>query len=54
MLFRLAKDRGIQGLTAGVLASNKGMMKVFENGETTVTAKLDFGVYHLDIPLDTE
>jgi GNAT superfamily N-acetyltransferase len=52
MLIRLAKDRGIQGLTADVLASNKGMMKVFEKGETTVTAKLDYGVYHLTIPLD--
>jgi acyl-CoA hydrolase/RimJ/RimL family protein N-acetyltransferase len=54
MLIRLAKDRGIQGLTADVLASNKGMMKVFEKGQTTVTAKLDYGVYHLTIPLDTE
>jgi GNAT superfamily N-acetyltransferase len=54
MLIRLAKDRGIQGLTADVLASNKGMMKVFEKGQTTVTAKLDYGVYHLTIPLDAE
>jgi len=54
MLIRLAKDRGIQGLTADVLASNKGMMKVFEKGGTTVTAKLDYGVYHLTIPLDAE
>jgi GNAT superfamily N-acetyltransferase len=54
MLIRLAKDRGIQGLTADVLASNMGMMKVFEKGETSVTAKLDYGVYHLTIPLDAE
>jgi acyl-CoA hydrolase/GNAT superfamily N-acetyltransferase len=54
MLIRLAKDRGILGLTADVLATNKGMMKVFEKGETTVTAKLDHGVYHLTIPLDVE
>jgi acyl-CoA hydrolase/RimJ/RimL family protein N-acetyltransferase len=54
MLIRLAKDRGIQGLTADVLASNKGMMKVFEKGETTVTAKLDCGVYHLTIPLEAQ
>jgi acyl-CoA hydrolase len=53
LLIRLAKDRGIQGLTADVLASNKGMMKVFERGGTTVTAKLDYGVYHLTIPLDS-
>jgi GNAT superfamily N-acetyltransferase len=54
LLIRLAKDLGILGLTADVLASNKGMMKVFEKGRTTVTAKLDYGVYHLNIPLDTE
>ncbi len=54
MLTRLAKDRGILGLTADVLASNKGMMKVFEKGETTVSAKLDYGVYHLTIPLDAD
>jgi GNAT superfamily N-acetyltransferase len=51
-LARLARDRGIHTLTADVLASNKGMMKVFEKGGTTVNAKLDYGVYHLTIPLD--
>ena len=54
MLIRLAKDLGIQGLTADVLASNKGMMKVFEKEGSTVTAKLDYGVYHLTIPFDAE
>lgn len=52
LLARLARDRGIQTLTADVLASNKGMMKVFEKGGTTVNAKLDYGVYHLTIPLE--
>lgn len=52
LLARLARDRGIQTLTADVLASNKGMMKVFEKGGTTVNAKLDYGVYHLTMPLD--
>jgi GNAT superfamily N-acetyltransferase len=52
MLIRLARDRRIQGLTADVLATNKGMMKVFEKAGGTVTAKLDFGVYHLTIPLE--
>jgi RimJ/RimL family protein N-acetyltransferase len=54
LLVRLAKDRGIHALTADVLASNKGMMKVFEKGGTTVNAKLDYGVYHLTIPLETD
>jgi acyl-CoA hydrolase len=54
LLIRLAKDRGIQYLTADVLATNKGMMKVFEKEGTPVTAKLDYGVYHLTIPLGTD
>jgi acyl-CoA hydrolase len=51
LLIRLAKDRGIQYLTADVLATNKGMMKVFEKDGAPVTAKLDYGIYHLSIPL---
>ena len=54
LLIRLAKDRGIQSLTADVLATNKGMMKVFEKDGAPVTAKLDHGVYHLRIPLGSE
>ena len=54
LLIRLAKDRGVQYLTADVLATNKGMMKVFEKEEAPVTAKLDHGVYHLTIPLGAE
>jgi GNAT superfamily N-acetyltransferase len=54
MLTRLAKDRGILGLTADVLASNKGMMKVFEKGSATVNAKLEAGAYHLTIPFQAE
>ena len=54
LLIRLAKDRGLQCLTADVLATNKGMMKVFEKDGAPVTAKLDHGVYHLTIPLGTE
>jgi acyl-CoA hydrolase/GNAT superfamily N-acetyltransferase len=54
MLARLAKDRGILGLTADVLTSNKGMMKVFEKGSATINAKLEAGVYHLTIPFQCE
>ena len=54
LLIRLAKDRGIHYLTADVLATNKGMMKVFEQEGAPVTAKLDYGVYHLTIPLDKD
>jgi acyl-CoA hydrolase len=50
MLIRLAKDRGIQGFRADVLASNKGMLMVFEKGGEVVNATLEYGVYHLTIP----
>ncbi len=50
MLIRLAKERGLQGFTADVLSSNKGMMKVFEKGGELVKAKLEHGAYELTIP----
>ena len=54
MLIRYAKDRGIQGFTADILASNKAMMNVFEKGGEIMTAKLEYGVYHLEIPFSAE
>jgi GNAT superfamily N-acetyltransferase len=53
MLTRLAQDRGIQGFTADVLATNTGMMKVFEKGDRKVNATLESGIYHLEIPFYT-
>jgi len=52
MLVRLAKERGLQGFTASVLASNKAMMKVFEKGGLLVKAELEYGTYELAIPFD--
>jgi GNAT superfamily N-acetyltransferase len=49
MLIRLAKERGVKGLTADVLASNKAMMRVFEKGELPVSARLDHGEFHITI-----
>lgn len=54
MLIRLARERGLQGFTADVLASNKSMMKVFEKGGHVVKASLAGGVYELTIPFSTE
>jgi len=50
MLVRLAKERGIRGFVADVLFSNVGMMKVFKKGQLAVKARLESGVYHLEIP----
>jgi hypothetical protein len=52
MLIRLAKEKGIRGFLAEVLFSNIGMMKVFRKGDLPVKARLEGGVYHLEIPFD--
>jgi acyl-CoA hydrolase len=52
MLILLAKERGIKGFTADVLASNKAMMTVFEKGELPVKVQLDEDVYKLTLPFD--
>jgi acyl-CoA hydrolase/RimJ/RimL family protein N-acetyltransferase len=54
MLVRLARERGIQGFTADVLATNTAMMKVFEKAGLRVIATLNQGVYELTIPFDPQ
>jgi GNAT superfamily N-acetyltransferase len=54
MLIRYARDRGIQGFTADILVSNKAMMNVFEKGGEIIKAKLEYGVYHLEIPFSAD
>jgi acyl-CoA hydrolase/RimJ/RimL family protein N-acetyltransferase len=49
-LIRIAKDRGIECFKADVLATNKGMLKVFEKAPFPITAVLDAGAYELSIP----
>jgi GNAT superfamily N-acetyltransferase len=52
MLVRLARERGVQRLTADVLASNKAMMMVFEKSGLPFSARLEEGVYALTIALE--
>ncbi len=52
MLIRVAKERGLKGFTADVLASNKSMMKVFEKGGLPVKATISEGIYELTIPFE--
>jgi len=54
MLIRLAKERGLKGFTAEVLHANKEMMKVFENGDLPIDARLENGLYRLTVPFDAE
>ncbi len=48
-LTRIARDRGVEGFTSDVLATNKSMIKVFERSNFPVKASLEAGVYHLEI-----
>jgi acyl-CoA hydrolase/GNAT superfamily N-acetyltransferase len=51
-LVKIAKERGLEGFTGDVLATNKAMMKVFERGDLPVKATLEAGVYELTIPFN--
>lgn len=54
-LRRKAKEVGIQGFKADVLATNKGMLKVFETAsEAPIKAVMDSGIYELSIPFDSD
>ncbi len=54
-LRKIAKENGIQGFKADVLATNKGMLKVFESAsDAPIKAVMDGGIYELSIPFDTE
>ena len=50
MLIRIAKEKGLKGFKAGVLSSNKSMMKVFEKSNIPFEAKIEQGVYEITIP----
>jgi acyl-CoA hydrolase len=50
MLIRIAKEKGLKGFKAGVLSSNKSMMKVFEKSDIPFEAKIEQGVYEITIP----
>ncbi|MFC1852056.1 GNAT family N-acetyltransferase [candidate division CSSED10-310 bacterium] len=52
-LIQIAKQHGLKGLMADVLATNKSMMKVFEKSQYPITAVLASGIYELTIQFDT-
>lgn len=49
-LVRLARERGLEGFTADVLTTNQAMLKVFEKSGLPVKARIEQGVYHLELP----
>ena len=54
MLIRRAKERGLKGVTAEVLQANKKMMKIFQNGDLPINARVENGLYELTIPFDVQ
>jgi acyl-CoA hydrolase/GNAT superfamily N-acetyltransferase len=50
LLIRIAREEGIKGFTADVLATNKSMLKVFEKAPFPVQTVLSRGIYELTIP----
>ncbi|MHB8909589.1 MAG: GNAT family N-acetyltransferase [Syntrophales bacterium] len=52
MLIRAAREQGIEGFTADVIADNKAMLKVFEKAPFPIRAVLESGIYNLTLPFD--
>jgi GNAT superfamily N-acetyltransferase len=52
MLIRVAREHGIEGFTADVIADNKAMLKVFEKAPFPIRAVMESGIYNLTIPFD--
>ena len=50
LLIRTAREEGVKGFTADVLASNKSMLKVYEKSPFPVRTILSRGIYELTIP----
>ena len=54
MLIQCARERGLKGFTADVLASNRGMMKVLEKSGLPVKARIEAGVYEVTMPFERD
>lgn len=50
LLIRIAREEGIEGFTADILAANKPMLRIFEKAPYPVRAVLSGGVYELTVP----
>ncbi len=50
LLIRTAREEGVKGFTADVLATNKAMLKVYEKSPFPVQTVLSRGIYELTIP----
>ncbi len=50
LLINAAREHGIEGFSADVLADNRAIIKVFEKSQLSVKAFMEYGVYHLSLP----
>jgi GNAT superfamily N-acetyltransferase len=53
-LMRIAKERGIRGFRASVLAGNAAMMRVFQQSECRLHTEYDSGVISLSFQFDEQ
>jgi acyl-CoA hydrolase/GNAT superfamily N-acetyltransferase len=53
-LIDTAKEKGIRGFTAEVLARNKKMLSVFYNSDYSISSDLEYGVYSLEFDFDNK
>lgn len=51
LLVKIAREEGIEGFTADILAANKAMLRVYEKSGFPIKAVLAAGAYELTIPL---
>ena len=51
LLIRAARERGVESLSADVLADNRAIIKVFEKSGLPVQSFMEFGRYRLTIPV---
>jgi len=54
LLINAARERGIEGFSADVLADNRAIIKVFEKSKLPVQAFMEHGLYHLTIPFQSD
>lgn len=51
-MLEAARANGLQGFSADVLASNRGMLGIFQKSGLVVQSQFDGGVYHLHMPFE--
>ena len=53
-LIRIAKEKNIEGFTADVMAQNAPMKRIFSKTGYPMKSRLEYGVYHIEIPFRGE